>query len=43
MALKVLIDGKTMDKADVVSFSYEPEVLITEKRRQSCLKINAEI
>jgi hypothetical protein len=40
-ALKVIIDGKTMDKADVVSFSYEPQVLMTEKSDVQVVKINA--
>jgi hypothetical protein len=31
----VIIDGK-MDKADVVSFHMNPQVLMTEKRRSSC-------
>ncbi|MFV8331959.1 M28 family peptidase [Flavobacterium sp. GSP14] len=40
-ALKVIIDGKTMDKANVVSFSYEPQVLMTEKSDVQVVKINA--
>src|SRR3970282_2381632 len=31
VSLKVLINGKAIDKADVVSFSYQPQLAMTEK------------
>lgn len=41
VSLKVLIDGKAIDKADVVSFSYQPQVSLTEKSDVQIVKINA--
>ncbi|MFV8357183.1 M28 family peptidase [Flavobacterium sp. XS1P32] len=40
-SINVLIDGKTMDEVDVVSFSYQPQVLMTEKSDVQVVKINA--
>jgi hypothetical protein len=41
VSLKVLIDGKAIDKADVVSFSYQPQIAMTEKSDVQVVKINA--
>ncbi|RBN49259.1 M28 family metallopeptidase [Flavobacterium psychrolimnae] len=41
VSLKVLIDGKVIDKADVVSFSYQPQIAMTEKSDVQVVKINA--
>ncbi|MFV8346884.1 M20/M25/M40 family metallo-hydrolase [Flavobacterium sp. ZB4P13] len=41
VSLKVLIDGKVIDKGDMVSFSYQPQVALTEKSDVQVVKINA--
>ena len=41
VSLNVLIDGKAIDKADVVSFSYQPQMAMTEKSDVQVVKINA--
>jgi putative aminopeptidase FrvX len=41
VSLNVLIDGKAIDKADVVSFSYQPQIAMTEKSDVAVVKINA--
>jgi hypothetical protein len=41
VSLKVLIDDKAIDKADVVSFSYQPQLAMTEKSDVQVVKINA--
>ena len=41
VSLKVLIDGKAIDKVDVVSFSYQPQLDMTEKSDVQVVKINA--
>lgn len=41
VSLKVLIDGKAIDKGDVVSFSYQPQIAMTEKSDVQVVKINA--
>lgn len=41
VSLNVLIGGKAIDKADVVSFSYQPQMAMTERSDVPVVKINA--
>ena len=40
VSLNVLIDGKAIDKEDVVSFSYQPQIALTEKSDVQVVKIS---
>ena len=40
VSLNVLIDGKAIDKEDVVSFSYQPQIAMTEKSDVQVVKIS---
>lgn len=41
VSLQVVIDGKVIDKDNVVSFSYQPQIDVSEKSNVEVLKINA--
>lgn len=41
LAAKVQIDGKTIEESQIVSFSYQPEVSLTEKSDVEVVKIKA--